>query len=98
MSRQEEVLTPQAGWLSAFSAAFYQFRRWPVIPVFILAVLIFAAVTAPLLAPHHPVRADLRAKNTPPIWLSGGTTDHLLGTDNQGRDILSRLMHGQECL
>ena len=65
-----------------------------MIPVFILAVLISAGVTAPYLAPYDPVRGDLRDKNTPPVWLSGGTTDHLLGTDNQGRDILSRMMHG----
>ena len=65
-----------------------------MIPVAILFILIFAAITAPFLAPYHPVRGDLRERGTPPVWQEGGSMDHILGTDHQGRDILSRMMHG----
>jgi len=60
----------------------------------ILAVLIFAAVAAPLIAPHDPALTNLRARNTPPSWEAGGNTTHLLGTDPVGRDILSRIIYG----
>ena len=83
-------LKPKTGLLQAFE----QFRRWPVIPVAILFILTFAAITAPFLAPYHPVRGDLRERSTPPFWQEGGSMDHILGTDHQGRDILSRMMHG----
>ena len=71
-----------------------EFRRWPVIPGFIVFLLVFTAVFAPLLAPNDPERGNLRDRNIPPAWESGGTTDHLLGTDPQGRDMLSRLIFG----
>ncbi len=69
-------------------------RRWPVIPSLILVILALAAITAPILAPYHPVRGDLRLRGTPPFWQEGGSMDHVLGTDQQGRDILTRMMHG----
>ena len=49
---------------------------------------------APLLAPHDPYHQDLAKRLTPPIWHDKGTWDHPLGTDNLGRDYLSRLMYG----
>lgn len=58
-------LRPKTGILQVFE----QFRKWPVIPVAILFILVFAAITAPFLAPYHPVRGDLRARATPPLSL-----------------------------
>ncbi|MGE8104502.1 ABC transporter permease [Allorhizobium sp. NPDC080224] len=56
----------------------------------ILLALLFVAAFADVLAPHSPVQGDLRnARLLPP-----GSTGYLLGTDDQGRDILSRLIHG----
>ena len=78
---------------SFISRAYTQFRRWPYIPAIILIVLVFAAIAAPLVAPYDPVKGDLRARTKPPIGF-GGTTEHLFGTDNQGRDIFSRIIHG----
>ena len=46
-------------------------RRWPVIPVFLLGLVVFAGLFAPLLAPHDPEKGDLRERNIPPVW-SGG--------------------------
>jgi len=52
-----------------------------------------AALGAPVLAPHNPETADLRARLTPPAWLAPGSS-YLLGTDAIGRDMLSRIIYG----
>ncbi|MFJ5151510.1 ABC transporter permease [Streptomyces sp. NPDC088353] len=56
--------------------------------VLLLAVLVAVAVFAPLLAPYDPDALDLQAT------LAGSGTDHLLGADQSGRDVLSRLLYG----
>ena len=63
------------------------------------AVLLFfalAAVFAPLLAPHDPVEQDLMLQYIPPVWADRAEPGHLFGTDNLGRDILSRLIYGAQ--
>ena len=72
----------------------WQFRRYPLIPMFILAVFIFTGIFAPLIAPHDPERGGLRERNLPPAWEAGGTNKFLLGTDHLGRDMLSRVIFG----
>ena len=72
----------------------WQFRRWPLIPMFILAVFIITGIFAPLIAPHDPERGGLRERNLPPAWEAGGTNKFLLGTDHLGRDMLSRVIFG----
>ena len=91
LEQQETLL--QIDEPSFISRAFARFRKWPYIPAFILVVLVFAAIAAPLISPYDPVKGDLRARSKPPIGF-GGTTEHLFGTDNQGRDIFSRIIHG----
>ncbi len=61
-----------------------------------LLVLAFVvmAVFAPWVAPHPPNETDLRARQLPPAWIDGGRVEHLLGTDQLGRDLLSRLVYG----
>jgi len=59
-----------------------------------LAVLVFAAVFAPLIAPYDPAAQSLRFRLNPPVWLAGGSWAHVLGTDHLGRDVLSRIIHG----
>lgn len=56
---------------------------------------IFVAVFAPWLAPHDPTEFNLRSRLEPPVWL-GGTSEFLLGTDQLGRDLLSRLIYGSQ--
>ena len=68
-------------------------RRWPISSIVILSVLIVSAVFAPLIAPHDAKLGDLSDRHIPPM-LFGGTSDHILGTDGLGRDILSRIVHG----
>ena len=72
----------------------WQFRRWPLIPMFILTVFVVTGIFAPLIAPHDPERGGLRERNLPPAWEEGGSTKFLLGTDHLGRDMLSRVIFG----
>lgn len=53
------------------AGVYRKLRRWPVIPVFLLGLVVFAGLFAPLLAPHNPEKGDLRERNIPPVW-SGG--------------------------
>ncbi|HEY4911114.1 MAG TPA: ABC transporter permease, partial [Methylomirabilota bacterium] len=60
----------------------------------ILFIVIGAAVAAPYVAPHDPARQSLIRRFTPPIWVPGGNAGYPLGTDQVGRDILSRIIYG----
>jgi len=65
-----------------------------VLPGLVLLGLIVCAVFPGFIAPHSPREQDLRARNTPPAWTAEGTSRYLLGADQVGRDILSRIVHG----
>jgi ABC-type dipeptide/oligopeptide/nickel transport system permease subunit len=52
------------------------------------------AVLASVIAPHPPNAQDLLRSKRPPAWLAGGSWDHPLGTDQLGRDVLSRMIYG----
>jgi peptide/nickel transport system permease protein len=67
---------------------------FPMIPIVILCVIAFTAIFAEFLAPHNPEVGSLTARFHPPFWQRGGSMDHLLGTDQLGRDVLSRLIFG----
>jgi len=68
--------------------------KWtPIVCGAVIAALTLAALAAPLL-PHDPLHQDLTSRLLPPAWVGGGSSDHLLGTDGYGRDVLSRLVYG----
>ncbi len=73
-------------------------RRWPILPGIVLAALVFSAIFAPWIAPQAPNVQALRDRNAPPIWLADEegtwTQSYLLGADQVGRDVLSRIIHG----
>jgi peptide/nickel transport system permease protein len=70
-------------------------KRYPIIPVALLLVfLIIPAVFADQISPHDPLEQSLVKRLTPPMWMEGGSSEYILGTDKQGRDVLSRLIHG----
>ncbi len=72
-----------------------ELRRLPALPVvLLLLVLVIPAIFANQIAPHDPTRGSLGNRLAPPVWQEGGTSDHILGTDKVGRDILSRIMYG----
>lgn len=60
----------------------------------IVSIVVLMAILAPLIAPHDPVGANPSNINQPPFWLEGGSMEHILGTDNLGRDLLSRVLYG----
>jgi len=60
----------------------------------IVGGVLLVAIFAPLLAPHDPYAQDLMARMTPPQWMDGGSSMHPFGTDQLGRDYLSRLIYG----
>jgi peptide/nickel transport system permease protein len=60
--------------------------------VILAAVLI--ALLAPQVSPYDPYQQNLVLRLKPPVWSSGGSAAHLLGTDTYGRDLLSRLIYG----
>lgn len=89
MANAAPTVTARAPWLrSRVLRAFFR-RPLAVAGAITLIVFIFAAAAAPWLAPYDPLSMDLLNPYSPPF-----TDGHLLGTDNFGRDILSRLMHG----
>ena len=67
---------------------------YPVVPLAIIAFMVFIAVAADVLAPHNPEVGALAMRFRPPAWQAGGSVTHLLGTDHLGRDVLSRLLFG----
>ena len=81
-------------------------RQYPVVPLLVLLfVLVVPALFAPLVAPHDPLKGDLRGRLQPPFWVGAkefngvvirpaGSREHLLGTDKIGRDVLSRMIYG----
>jgi len=85
-----------AAWASDVG---FSFRRSPVAvaSAIVLAICLGAALFAPWIAPHDPF--DLRTLNlldalSPPVGLPGAKAGYLLGTDDQGRDVLSAIMFG----
>ncbi len=68
--------------------------EWGIVPyIVILISFVVVAIFAGSIAPHKPDEVNLRKIFLPPFWQSG-TTEHVLGTDSLGRDILSRIIYG----
>jgi peptide/nickel transport system permease protein len=77
----------------------YSFRRSPVaiVAAVLTAMCIGGALLAPWLAPQNPFDAaslDLNKAFAPPAWVAQGTTKYPLGSDDQGRDVLSTILYG----
>ena len=67
-----------------------------VLPALVFLLVIIMALFAPLLAPYSPIQPVPVDRLMPPFFMDGGSTDHILGTDGLGRDILSRVIHGAQ--
>ncbi len=76
----------------------WRFRRpaagIPWFSLIVLTLLVICAIGGAAIAPHDPAALNLRANFQPPFWAEGGSWAHPLGTDNLGRDILSRIIAG----
>ena len=82
---------------AADSDLWHSFKRSPgaIAAAAVTLVIFLGALGAPLIAPHNPfdlASVNIMDANTPPAWEEGGSPDFLLGTDDQGRDILSAVM------
>lgn len=69
-------------------------NKTAVAGLIIIVIFIMVAIFAPYISPHDPIETSLYDQLKPPVWYEGGTTKNLLGTDDLGRDILSRLIYG----
>lgn len=63
--------------------------------IIVLAITL-VAIFAPYLAPHDPNMINPSMMLKPPVWVEGGSSEHILGTDNLGRDMLSRIIYGSQ--
>jgi len=81
------------------SDVWHSFKRSPtaIVAAVIAAVCLFCSLFAPWVAPHNPfdlATLNLMDSRLPPAWMDSGNPSYLLGTDDQGRDILSALFYG----
>ena len=87
--KQPPQSTPRAG--AGIGATL---RRLPVIPTTIIVIFIIISLFGEWMTPASAYEQNLRLRFLPPSWLDGGDPRFLLGTDNLGRDILSRIIVG----
>ncbi len=69
-------------------------NKTAVAGLIVVAFFVFAAFFASVLSPHDPVETSLYDQLKPPVWAEGGSKKNILGTDDLGRDILSRIIYG----
>ena len=68
--------------------------RWGLASAGVLLLIVASAALAPWISPHDPLAVNIRHRLAPPAWMDGGSVQHLLGTDQVGRDLLSRMIYG----
>ncbi len=78
----------------AYMGRFLWRDRSGIIGLVLFLVVVVAAVFAPQFSPYDPLDQNLRDNKMPPAWSEGGSWDHPFGTDNLGRDTLSRILYG----
>jgi ABC-type dipeptide/oligopeptide/nickel transport system permease subunit len=83
-------------WRQNAGEFFYQLRKHPLALIggIIIIVYVLAAAFAPQITAYDPSRGNLRERLNPPAWLEGGSWAYPLGTDAQGRDLLTRIIYG----
>jgi len=69
-------------------------NKTSVVGLIVVAGFVLAAIFAPSLSPHDPVEISLYDQLKPPAWKDGGSDKNILGTDDLGRDIFSRIIYG----
>ncbi len=69
-------------------------NKTAVIGLFIITIFFLTAIFAPALSPYDPLETSLYDQLKPPAWYEGGSTKNILGTDDLGRDTLSRIIYG----
>jgi peptide/nickel transport system permease protein len=92
----DELVVPRESASPAVSRPWRRLWRlkWGLAAAALMLAIVVTAVGAPIFAPHSPVDVDIRHRLAPPVWMDGGAADHVLGTDQIGRDLLSRMIYG----
>jgi peptide/nickel transport system permease protein len=88
------VLTEAAGGSTGLARIRQALRGLPPVSTVVVALLLVAAALAPWISPHDPGHQNFITSMSPPAWQDKGLFAHPLGTDNLGRDVVSRLIHG----
>ena len=92
----QQLSTPiRKGRLKRWSQLLWRSKTGTV-GFFIVVAVILVAAFASVLAPHDPNEINPINMLQPPVWIEGGSISHILGTDNLGRDILSRIIYGSQ--
>lgn len=101
MATDTNTTLRRAGWLERLqkSDLGWSFTHSPraMVSLAILLILVLASLLAPWISPQNPLdlgALDLNAALTPPAWIEGGSGAYPLGTDGQGRDLLSAILYG----
>ncbi len=68
--------------------------KWGLVAAVLMLLIVGVSAAAPWIAPYSPVEVDIRHRLAPPAWMDRGSPDHVLGTDQIGRDLLSRMIYG----
>lgn len=89
----EGALETKHGAVRAFVVDLWQ-DKTAFVSCAYLSILVICTVFAPLLVPYDPASQDLLARLQDPAWIGEGSMEHILGTDNLGRDVLSRMVYG----
>jgi peptide/nickel transport system permease protein len=85
--------TPVYSTLGYILRTFFRHKA-AVFGVCVLGLILISALFAKTVAPHDPLATNLKYRLAPPFWVEGGSTEFLLGTDQLGRDVLSRIIYG----
>jgi peptide/nickel transport system permease protein len=88
------AITEEQAAVRGVRARSIRIRFVPAVPLLVLGIIAFAAIFAPLLTPHDPLRGSLIDSLRPPQIFEGGIDGHPLGTDGHGRDVFARLIYG----
>lgn len=72
----------------------WRISKAAVVGIVVLAAIVVVTAAAPLISPNSPTDQDITVALRAPSWLDGGAAGHVLGTDEVGRDLLSRVIYG----
>lgn len=83
-------------WKKNFRNILKDLKKQPIAMMggVIVLLYILIAIIGPFITPHSGTEGDLADRILPPVWMEGGTWNHILGTNEQGIDLLSRIIEG----